>query len=1045
MAKGILFFISLFLLLQTSLLAQRQIAGKVVDRETKLPIAGASITLPDNTAGALTDSSGQFTLNLPESEQFFRVSSVGYKPQTVNFRNESDTFRIFLQSNVANLNDVVVVGYGTQKKGDLTGAISTVSVSELKQVPVTNLTNALAGKVPGVIAINGSGEPGSAGSKILIRGNHGFNNNAPLIVIDGVPYPNKSLGTLDANDIESMSVLKDATASIYGAEAANGVILVTTKHGIMNLKPEVTFNFNQGFTQPTRTPEMADAPTYMTMINESALYDGGTPKFTQEDIDAYKNPNRDPWLYPNTNWYKETLKPLSPQTTGNLSVQGGSSNLSYFVSVGAKTQEGYYKNSATRYNQFNIRSNITDQVTKNIKIGVDLSGRKEDRKYPLVSAAQNFRMIIRGRPTDPAFYPNGLPGPDQEGGVQPAVTGTTQTGTDRNQQYYFTGNLTMDITIPGLKGFNIRGLLSYNKEFEEIKYWRIPWTLYAFDRAAYANNGMENPESYLTAQQKGPTDPELKQTYLQQEKILGNVVASYKRNFGEHHFTVMAGSEMQKFNGNTFNAYRRHFISTAIPELFAGGQEDWSNDGSAEQGARLSYFDRIEYNYKGKYLFQFVSRIDGSYLFPKDHRFGFFPAFSAGWRISEESFFKDNIHFLDDLKIRASWGKTGNDISDPDALVEAQQYLNGFEFGPGYVFGVDKNVVLDLQPSVVANPYITWERANQLDFGLDGTLLGRKLNFTIDYWHQLRTGILIEPSASIPLSTGMDLPRQNIGKVKSWGYDGNINWDQTVNSDFSYHIGLNGGFSNSRVVFADEVPNIPSYQRKTGKRISTSLYYKVLGVYQDQAEVDASVHMDGARAGDLIFADVNNDGEINADDMIRVDKNSTPNWTGGLSLGANWRGLSLSVFFQGSAGAVQYVSTESGDIGNYLAEDARIRWRPDPSDKTGMTPDPSGLPYTGPRTFNRGDTYWSPQGANASTYYLRNTDYIRLKTVELGYNLPDKLLSRMGSINSFRIYVNGYNLITWDKFKIMDPEASNAAGDYYPQSRIFNVGLNVTF
>ena len=447
----------------------------------------------------------------------------------------------------------------------------------------------------------------------------------------------------------------------------------------------------------------------------------------------------------------------------------------------------------------------------------------------------------------------------------------------------------------------------------------------------------------------------------------------------------------------------------------------------------------------GKYLFQFVSRIDGSYLFPKDHRFGFFPAFSAGWRISQESFFKDNVHFMDDLKLRISWGKTGNDVSDPNALVESQQYLNGFEFGSGYVFGVDQNVVQDLTPSVVANPYITWERANLFDLGIDGTLLHQKLDFTVDYWSQLREGILIEPSASKPSSTGMKLPRQNIGKVKSWGYDGTVNWNQTISKDFRYHIGLNGGYSNSRVVFADEVPNIPDYQRETGKRISTSLYYKVLGVYQDQKQVDASTHMNGARPGDLIFADVNNDGKIDANDMIRVDKNNTPNWTGGLSLGANWRNLSLSVFFQGSAGAIQYVSTESGDIGNYLAEDARIRWRPDPSDPTGMTPDPSGLPYSGPRTFNRGDTYWSPQGGNTNTYYLRNTDYIRLKTVELGYNLTDKLLARMGSINSFRIYVNGYNLITWDKFKLMDPEASNAAGQFYPQSRIFNVGLKVIF
>lgn len=1044
MSKAVQLTLALFLFIKVSATAQEIIAGRVLDRDTKIPVSGASITTDVLTSGAITDHNGVFSLQVPEKTRYFKVSYVGYTTQTVNFSGSKDSFNVFLVASAASLNDVVVIGYGTQKKANLTGAVSTVSVSDLKQTPVTNLTNALAGKIPGVIAINGSGEPGDGGAKILIRGNHSLNNNAPLIVIDGIPYPNTALGTLDANDIASMSVLKDATASIYGAEAANGVILVTTKHGIINLPAEVKFTFNQGYTQPARIPKMADAPTYMQMLNEAAIYHGTKPEFPQSDIDAYRDPKRNPWLYPNTDWFKETLKPLSPQTSGNLSIQGGSSNLSYFLSVGARTQDGYYKNSATRYNQFNIRSNVTDQVTKNIKIGMDLSARKEDRNYPLVSAAQNFRMIIRGRPSDPAFYPNGFPGPDQEGGVQPVVTGTTQTGTDRNQQYHLTGNLTMDITIPGLPGFDIQGLLSYNKEFEEIKQWKIPWTLYSLDKQSYINNGEKDPEKFLTAAQKGPTDPQLTQIYFQQEKVLGNIVANYKRSFGDHNVSFMAGTEMQKFNDNTFNAFRRHFISTAISELFAGGKEDWNNNGSAERGARLSYFDRLDYNYKGKYLFQFVSRIDGSYLFPPDHRYGFFPAFSAGWRISEEPFFKDKFSGVNDLKLRASWGKTGNDISDPNALVESQQYLNGFEFGSGYVLGIDQ-VVQGLVPTVTANPYITWERAKQFDIGIDATLLHNALDFTIDYWNQLRSGILIVPTGSFPKSTGLDLPRENIGIVKSWGYDGNLSWHKSTSKNFSYHISLNGGYSTSKVVFADEIPNVPDYQIATGKKISTGLYYKVTGVYQDQKEVDASVHWLGARPGDLIFEDVNNDGKIDANDRIRPNKNSTPNWTGGLTLGAEWKNISFSIFFQGSAGAVQYVATESGDIGNYFEDYAKNRWIPDPSDKKGLTPAPAGLPYSGPRTFDRGDTYWSPQGSNDNTYFLRNTDYIRLKTLELGYNLPNKMLSHLGGINNFRIYVNGYNLITWDKFKLMDPEASNAAGDYYPQTRIFNIGLNVTF
>lgn len=1019
---------------------QIRIRGKVTDSANN-PLSGVSVIVQDTRKGTFTDQNGEYSIEANRGA-VLEFSHVGYVSKKIEAGG--DVLNVVLTARNNSLNDVVVVGYGTEKKGNLTGAVSTVPISELKQSPVTNLSNSLAGKIPGVIAINGSGEPGSSGSTILIRGNHSLNNNAPLIVIDGIPYPNTALGTLDVNDIESMSVLKDATASIYGAESANGVILITTKHGTINMKPEVRLNLNQGFNQPARVPKMADAPTYMTMLNEAALYNGRDPAFTQQDIDAYKSPDRDLWLYPNTDWFKATLKPLSPQTNGNLSIQGGSAGLTYFLSIGAKTEDGYYKNSATRYNQFNVRSNITDQVTRNIKIGLDINGRKEDRHYPLISAVDNFRMIMRGRPTDPAYYPNGLPGPDQEGGVQPVVTGTTQTGIDRNQQYYITGNLSMDITIPGLKGFNLHGLLSYNKEFEEVKHWEIPWTLYAFDKSSYINNGEKDPEKFLTPELRGPSDPELTQTYYQQEKTLGQIIANYKHSFGEHNLTFMAGSEMQKFNDNTFNAFRRHFISTSIPELFAGGKADWTNNGSAEHGARLSYFDRIDYNYKEKYLFQFVSRIDGSYLFPSNKRYGFFPAFSGGWRISQEPFFRDHIKLFDDLKLRASWGRTGNDITDPNALVEAQQYLNGFVFGSGYVLGGD-NVVQSLAPSVVANPYITWERARQIDFGVDGTLLNHQLDFTVDYWNQLRSGILIQPSASVPASTGLNLPKENLGIVRSWGYDGIISWNKTVNNAFSYHLSLNGGYSTTKIVFWDEIPNVPSYQISTGKKISTGLYYKTDGVYQNQQQVDASTHMDGARPGDLIFEDVNKDGKIDANDEVRINKNTTPDWTGGLTLGATWKQISLTVFFQGAAGAVRWVSTESGDIGNYLEDFAKNRWRPDPNDKTGMTPDPSGAPYSGPRTFDRGDTYWSPQGSNASTYFLRNTDYVRLKTLELGYNLPHKLLAKLGGIDNFRIYVNGYNLITWDKFKLMDPEASNSAGDYYPQERIYNFGLNITF
>jgi len=963
------------------------ISGVVTDSDSQT-LSGATIKVVETGRSYHTDPDGRYSITLQPGTYTLEVSYVSFETQQKASlkvgEGQNIPINFTLNEVKSTLDEVVVVGYGTQKKTDLTGSVASVPVKTLREAPVVNFSNSLAGRLPGVFAVNGSGEPGYDGSSILIRGNHSLNNNAPLLVVDGVINPNSVLERINPNDIENVSVLKDATASIYGSQAANGVILITTKRGEKNQPARFSLRFDQGFSQPTRVPELAGAIDYMEMLNEAMVYHGTTAQFTEEEIAAYKEENRDPWLYPETDWYKEGLKNLSPQTNGNLSVSGGTDKLTYFLSLGGLTEDAFYKNSATRYNQYNFRSNIANQVTKSIKLGLDLNGRLEDRNFPTVSAGQIFRLLMRGRPTDPAYFPNGLPGPDMAEGNQPVVTGTSATGSNRDKQYYLTGNLSMTITIPGLEGFDISGLFSYNKEFQQKKLWQTPWTLYSFDKASYINNGMQDPEQFLHAYSAGPTDPSLTQTFYQQEKTMENVVANYNRSFGLHDFGLMAGVELQQFGYNTFNAYRRGFVSTSISELFAGSQANWSNGGSSADGSRLSYFGRLDYAFDHKYLFQFVGRYDGSYLFPEDQRFGFFPAVSAGWRISQESFFRDHVNFANDLKLRASWGRTGNDIINANSLVEGQQYLSGFQFGSGYVFGQDQ-VVQSITPSNVANPYITWEKADQLDLGIDGVLLANRLNFTFDYWHQMRSGILISRNASIPQSAGLTLPRENLGKVKSWGYDGNITWNQKLNRDFSFNVSLNGGYATTSIVFWDEPAIAPDYQRSTGLKTSTSLYYKAIGIFQTQEDVEKYPHWTGARPGDVIYEDMNGDGKIDANDQVRINKNNTPTVTGGLSLGANWKQLSVNVLFQGAAGAVQYVSTESGDIGNYLADFAEQRWKPDPSDPTGMTPDPTKSYYSGPRTFDRGDVYWT--GSNS--YFLRSTDYLRLKSVQIGYDLPD--------------------------------------------------------
>jgi TonB-linked SusC/RagA family outer membrane protein len=1027
---------------------QKKITGTVTDAQTGDPLVGVNILVVGTSTGAATDAKGHYSVSVPSLQDTLRFSFIGYQTKTVPINGQT-TISIKLKLSVTSGKQLVVVGYGEKTKNTLTGSVSEVSAKSLEKTPVTNMANALSGKAPGIITINSSGEPGSNGTKILVRGNHSLNYNGPLIVIDGVPSHTDAFNRLSPSDIKNLTVLKGPTAAIYGAEAANGVILVTTKNGSFNQTPEFTVNFRRGFNRPAVIPKMASAPTFMRMLNELNEYNGvGKPYYTKKEIAQYSNPNRDPWLYPETDWFKAAYKNLSPQMKGDVSVEGGTSNITYFLSAGGRSKDGYMKHSGTKYNQLNLRSNIGVQASKNIKLTLNLSGRWENRNYPNVTSSDTYWMLMRGLPNMPAYYPNGLPATGQENGWNPVVSSTTQTGYHHDKSYFFNGVGGIDITIPGVKGLELVGKLSYNKEFVHKKIWGHSWVLYSFSKSQYANNGGD-PSQYLAGVTKGPADPRLTMDFAAQHTLLASLRAKYKRTFGNNgNNTVnfMVGTEQQRYKSTNFNAFRRHYLSTAIPQLFAGSEQDLNNGGSAARGARLSLFGRADYNYKSKYLFNFVGRYDGSYLFPKGERFGFFPAISVGWVISKEPFFENNVKVFNNLKFRASWGILGNDRVS-NAFIGNRQYLASYQFGGGYVFGpAGQNVVKSIYQAVVPNPDITWEDSRMIDVGLNASMFSSHFGLTFDYFTEMRNNILIHRNASIPKTTGLSLPRENLGKVKSWGYDGSISWNDQGH-DFSYTVKLNGGYSTDKIVFWDEPPGAPSYQKSTGLKINTSLYYKTLGVFQNEEQVQNTPHWPGARPGDLIFADINHDGKINGEDRIRINKNNTPTMTGGLSLSGRYKQFDVSVLFQAAAGAAFYVATTSGFIGNYFKQYADKRWRPDPNaknDPEGMVPDPSGLPYSGPRAYNRDAAYWSPLSSNHSTYFLRSTNYIRLKSAEIGYTLPVNITTKAG-IKNLRIYMSGFNLLTWSKLKVMDPEASNSSGRYYPQSKVFNFGISLKF
>lgn len=1035
----------MFLGLMGSVLAQtREVSGVVISGEDNLPLPGVSVLVKGTTTGTVTDVDGKFNVNVSGSDATLVLSFIGFTTLEVPVGDRS-TFDLTLLPDTKSLEEVIVVGYGEQKKETITGSVATVKGKELTKSPAMNLSNSLAGRMAGVVAVNRSGEPGYDGSGIRIRGSNTLGNNDALVVIDGIPARAGGLERLNPNDIESISVLKDASAAIYGSRAANGVILVTTKRGSTGA-PELTFQANQGWAQPALLPKLANAAEYATALNELNIYELPTSEwaaaneaykqtgeftrpngqvrtapYSPAEIELYRN-GSDPWNYPNTDWYGETLKTWSPQSRYNLQLVGGSENVKYLTSLGYQNQDAYYKDAATGYKQYDFRINLDANVNKYVKVGLGILAREEFRFFPTRGAGAIFRMQMRGKPNQPAYWPNGKPGPDIENGENPVVITTNATGYDRDKRDYIqtTGNL--EIKIPGVEGLKFTGTAAIDKYIRYTKRWEIPWTLYQM------GNGFEEDgvTPVLVPSKRGPAEPRLSESNSQQLNILLGGVFSYDKTFNDvHTLNVVAGVNRETIEGNNFSAYRRFFISTAIDQMFAGGDLQKDNSGGAFNRARLNYFGRVAYNYKEKYLAEFLWRNDGSYIFPEDTRFGFFPGIMLGWVVSEENFWKNSLGgTFDFFKIRGSWGQLGND------QIGEYQFLSTYGFSSYIIGGAETKTLFETR---VPNTAITWEVANNSNLGFEGQFLQGKVFFEFDLFYNKRTNILWQRNASVPQSTGLSLPAENIGEVENKGFDLNLGI-RGGKGEFQYTASINGGYAKNKILFWDEAPGAPDWQRSTGSPMNTGLVYQYDGVFPDQQSIDSetldySAITNNLRPGDMKYRDYNGDGKITPDDRVRLDNNNIPTFQGGINLSANWKGFDLTILFQGAAGARQWISAgESGNIGNYLSDIYDDRWTID---------NPSS---TDPRLANRNDQYWS--GGN--TYWFRPSDYIRLKNLEIGYNLPATLTEKVGVKNA-RLYVNGLNLITWSKVKVYDPESDAATGQYYPQARVINTGISVSF
>ena len=1023
------------------------VSGTITSASDGLPLPGVSIVdVNDSSKGVITDFDGNYAISLTSGTTSLRFSSIGFKT-TVSAVNNRTTLNLTMQEDIASLDEVVVVGYGTQKRATVSGAVASVKGEELTKSPTVNLTNSLSGRVAGLFVQQASAEPGYDDASIRIRGTNTYNNTGALVVVDGIPDRDVGLSRINPTDIESISVLKDASAAIYGARAANGVILVTTKRGKSG-KPKITYSSMQGWARPTVIPEMANAAQYAELRNELEVYNlpvaewqGATNGFastgsytrpdgsqrdaiyTPEDIELFRN-GQDPWGHPDTDWFGETFKRGSSQEKHTMQLTGGSENFNYFSSLGYLKQDAYYKNSATGYEQYDIRINLDAKISDAITVKLGLLGREELRYFPTESAGSIFRMLTRGRPTEPAYWPNGFPGPDIENGQNPVVITTNDTGYDRDTRDYFQSNATVDIKIPWIDGLTLQTTGAIDKSFLNRKVWRTPWFLYSWD-------GVNRDESGLSAVQRGPAEPNLRQFSQNRLSILLGANLQYQKSFGNHNLLLMAGTNKETKTYEGIEAYRRFFISPVIQDLFAGGNDQQFNTGSSNKASRLNYFGRVSYDFNEKYLMEFLWRYDGSYLFPEDTRYGFFPGFSAGWVVTKESWFDEmnSDSFLNHLKLRASWGQLGNDAFNDDEF-PANQFLASYGFG---TYVMNNSLITTLAESRVPNPGITWEIATNINVGLDTRFLKNKMNLEFDWFLNKRTDILTTPSASLPALSGITPPRQNFGEVENKGFDFILGYNDFIGDEFSYGITLNAGYAKNKIIFNDEAEGAPEWQRATGRMINAPLVYGYDGIFATQAEIDAetldySGIVNNLRPGDMRIVDYNGDDRITPEDRYRTDKNINPTLQGGVNLTLGYKNFDLAVLFQGAWGGELFFNfNEAGTIGNYLERDYNNRW---------SVNNPSSVH---PRITNRADQYYS----NGNTYWRQDTDYMRLKNFELGYNMPEEVTSRVG-LSALRFYINGANLFTWTD-AIFDPEGLNTSGRDYPVSRILSVGFSLSF
>lgn len=1003
--------------------AQNVTVSGVVKDDMGEPVIGAGVLVKGTTSGTITDIEGRFSFRADDLQGTLVVSFVGMDTQEIPMKGKG-TFQVVLKSSNTLLDEVQVVAYGSQKKVTLTGSISSVNTDELLKVPTASIGNMLSGVLSGVSSVQSSGQPGGDDPDVFIRGISTLNatNAKPLYLVDGVE---RSFFQIDPNEIENITILKDASSTaVFGVRGANGVIIVTTKRGKEG-KAKISASFSYGIQAPTRMPEFVNSYDYATYLNEAYTNDGKDPKFTPESVEAFRT-HSNPILYPDTDWMDLLFKSSAPQSQGNVNISGGTSRVRYFISMGMLNQKGFFKNHDTRYdanfnyNRYNYRANLDVDFTKTTLVAINLGGRVEKRNFPRSGDDMNqlFRRIYWATPFsgpgivdgkwikgNSQYLPVGLS--DGLGNIYGRGFGSKTTNVV-NLDLALTQKL--DFITKGLQ-FKIK--IAYNSSFDHNKDRGTsiesyqPW--YRKDVTWMEHPAGSDPDEIVYIQEGEAGLIGYGESFGKARDWYAEASFDWKRDFDKHHLGALVLYNQSK-------AYYPESDYPGIPRGYVG------------------LVGRVTYDYDNKYLIEGNVGYNGSENFAPGHRYGLFPAVSGGWVLTQEEFLKDNpiINFL---KIRGSYGIVGNDRYHPynNNFMDRFLYLpNSYFIGGGYQFGTGTSWSPGAYEKSFGNSGLSWEKSAKQNYGIDFSLFDQKLSGSIDYFYEKRTDILAKASTD-PAIHAMNLPVLNLGIVSNKGVELNLKWNHKIEK-IRYWANLNLSYAKNKIVYQDEVPSEYKYTLRTGHPVGQPFGLIVRGLYHEGME-DVADHSYLLKEGDVVYKDLNDDGKIDDNDKMAIGYPSYPLLNAGLTLGFEYKGFDFSMLWVGATKTSRVLQETfrkplgDTDDRSLMLHQFQDRWTPETA-ATAKLPRPT---IDGAKNNYRDSDLW-----------VKDASYLRLKNIEIGYNFRLPFMPKIG-METMRVFMTGYNLLTLDKLKISDPESMSSGVPQYPVMRVINFGLNVSF